>query len=242
VYAVTLLSAQGWARAGSVRVQPVQYCSQQPRITVLRDGKPATGNTVEIYRPVEHPTAAHYQDKVGVTLRTDAKGEVILPKLPQAAVRVVAHWSSRSITMPDLGANLMLRYFPEDPQPEDRFTMELQPSPNEQQYVEETARTAEEKPISERARHFSGSVVDPSGATIPHVSIEVARLWATGTRPVRKLETDTKGHFFALLPAGDYVAIFDEGGFQETVQAVKIDPAAWQTEMRVMLLPGTMTE
>jgi len=96
MYVVTLLSAQGLARAGSVRVQPVQNCAQQPRITVLRDGKPAIGVRVEVYRLSEHPIASQYQDRVGLTLRTDAKGEVILPKLPPSTVRVVAHWSSGS--------------------------------------------------------------------------------------------------------------------------------------------------
>jgi hypothetical protein len=239
VYAAALLCPGGWARAGSVQVQPIQDCTRQPRITVLRDGKPAAGILVEVYQPVEHPTAAHYQNRVGATLRTDAKGEVVLPKLPpQVMVFVVARWASGSITTPDLEASLGIRYFPEDPESDAHFTMDLRPYPNELQSLEQTARAAEAKPIAERVQQFGGVVVDPAEATIRDVWIRVARLHVTGIRSVREMRTDTNGHFGTLMPAGDYVAIFNGAGFQGTVLAVTIDPAAKQSEMRILLRPG----
>ncbi len=120
--------------------------------------------------------------------------------------------------------------------------MDLQPYPNNQQYVEQTARAAEAKPIAERMQQFGGTVIDPTGATIRDVSIEVARLHFTGKRSVREMRTDAEGHFWAVLPAGDYIAIFDVAGFQERVQALTIDPAAKQSELRVVLRVGAVTE
>lgn len=225
-----------------MRVQLVQDCSEHPRITVLRNGKPVPGIAVEVYRPVEHPTSSHYRYKVGKTLRTDNKGEVVLQKLPPGIVEVTAHWSSGSLTAPDLEANLSVRYFPEDPQPEDRFTIDLEPDPSDRQYVEQTARAAEQKPIPEKVEQFGGIVVDPAGAPIRNVSIEVAQLHVPGARRVRKVQTNAEGHFRALVPPGDYVAIFSVPGFQQTVDAFTIDQASKLTEMRVLLRVGAVTE
>lgn len=75
VYALAFLWATASAKAASVRVEPAQPCSQQPRITVLRDGKPAAGITIELLR------AINSMESVFATLRTDGKGEVVLPKL-----------------------------------------------------------------------------------------------------------------------------------------------------------------
>lgn len=242
LFAAVLLSTVHGARAGSVRVQAVENCSQHPRITVLRDGKPMAGVTVEVYRPVDHPTGAHYRDRVGATRRTDAKGQVVLPELPRAIVYVVARWSSGSVTVPDLDADLALRYFPEDPEAESRFTMDLQPCPNGPQFVEQTARDAEDRPIAERVEQFGGTVIDPSGARLRNVSIVVTRLHVAGARTVRKMQTDAEGHFWALLPPGDYVAVFTDPGFQETVHTVTVDPTAPQKEIRVELRVGLATE
>ena len=241
-YAAALLGTGGSVLFASVRVQPIQDCSQQPQITVLRDGKPAAGMTVDVYLTVEHPTSAHYQEKVGGTLRTDARGKVILPKLPRGIVHVMAHWKSGTITTPDLQADLWMQYFPEDPDPTDFFTMDLHPYPNERQYVEQTARAAEAEPVSERVQQLGGVVVDSSGAVLRDVSIEVAQLHVREMRAVRPLRTDAEGHFWALLPAGDYVAIFNLAGFQESAHTVMIDPAEKQSDMRIILRPGAVTE
>jgi 5-hydroxyisourate hydrolase-like protein (transthyretin family) len=238
--AVLCLAAFLWAGtcagAGSVQVQSIRDCTQSPRITVLRDGKPAAGITVEVFRPAVAPTEAHYRDSLSMPLTTDSKGEVALPKLSPGDVWVVASWSSGSVTVPDLQTNLYLRYFPEDPQPEDHFTMDLAPNPSHEQSVEQLARAAEQKPIAEHIEQFVGTVVDLNGGPpIRDISIEVAQLHVAGARLVRKMRTDAAGHFSALLPAGDYVAIFEGSGFQRTVNAFTIDPAAKQKEMRVAL-------
>lgn len=242
LYSAVFLWTVGWAKAGSVRVQPIQNCSQHPRITVLRDGKPATAIAVDVYRPVDHPTAAHFRDGVGRHLRTDSKGEVVLQKLPPGMVEVVALWNSGSITVPDMEASLTIRYFPEDPQAEDHFTMVLEPTPNDPQHLEQTARDAEQKPIAEHVKHFDGTIVDPVGTAVPNVSIEVARLHVAGARRVRKVRSNAEGHFGALLPAGDYVAIFADSGFRETVDTFTIDTSAKQKDMRVLLQPGAVAE
>ena len=239
LYAAMLLWAGESASAGSVQIQPVQDCSRRPRITVLRDGEPAAGIQVKVY--LENPTAAA-QKRVGRTVRTDARGNAVLPRLPRGIVHVVARWSSGSITTPDLEANLWVRYFPEDREPTELFKMDLQPSPNEQQYLEQIAKTAEAKPIEERLSQFGGEVVDPSGVAIPHVSIEVERLYVRPTRRPLEIRADAEGRFRAALPEGAYVAIFYYPGFLETVQTLVIDPAERQSEMRVALRLGPMSE
>lgn len=227
--------------SGSVRVQPIQDCSQRPLITVLLDGRPAAGIPVQVYVTAEHPTKAQYQKKVGKTLRTGSDGKLLLPKLPPGILHVVAHWSSGSIMIPDLQADLWMRYFPEDPLPTDFFTMDLRSHPSKDQSVEQTAR-AQGKLVAERVPEFGGVVVDPSGATIRDVSIEVAPLHVTGRRLVREIRANAYGHFAALLPAGDYVAVFHAEGFQQTVHRIMIDSAARESEMRVVLRPGAATE
>jgi hypothetical protein len=240
VYFAAFLSG-GAAIGGSVRVQPLQDCSQRPKITVLRDGNPAAGISVEVYVTAQHPTGAEFQKKVGRALRTGSDGSLVLPRLPPGVVHVVAHWDSQSLMNPDLQADLWMRCFPEDPQPTNYFTMDLQPHPNDKQYVEELART-ERKLVAERVLEFSGVVVDPGGARIPYVSIEVAPLHVSGSRRVRELKANASGHFAALLPAGDYIATFHAAAFRQTVHRIVIDSTAADSEMRIVLRPGAITE
>lgn len=235
VCAAVLLWAVAWARAGDVRVEPTQSCSRQPRITVLRDGKPAPGITVELIR-------AGQEDPIAI-LRTDAKGEVVLPKLPRAEITVAASWNSGSMTIPDLWAGLFIQYRPDGPAAKKHFTMALTPNPDPGDTASagllaaRAARATETKPTAE-VQQFSGMVANvPGGTGIPDVAIAVARLHSAETRPVLELHTDARGHFSVELPPGDYVVAFVRRGWRDTMQAVTISSAAKQSEMQVLLRP-----
>lgn len=239
VCALAYLGATTCAKAGSVRVEPIQPCSRQPRITVLRDGKPAPEITVELYREDNG-------DNLFATLRTDAKGEVVLPKLSRAQIAVVASWNSGSVIIPNLRASVAIQYHPDDPKAQDHFTMELAPYPQPGEaaraafFAIKAAKAAETKPNAE-VRQFSGVVAFPDGSGIPDVSVAVVRLHVAEPRPLLELHTDAEGRFSAQLPPGDYVAAFTAEGWQVTVQAVTINPAAKQKEMQIALRPVTST-
>ncbi|MGA7522078.1 MAG: hypothetical protein WBW84_06325 [Acidobacteriaceae bacterium] len=241
VCALAFLWATASAKAGSVRVEPLHPCSQQPRITVLRDGKPAAGITVELSRVVNS------MESVFATLRTDARGEVVLPKLSRAVITVDASWNSGSMTIPDLAAGLVIQYRPDNPAAKDHFTMELSPNPDPGDAALAAAlaikppKAAEAKPMAE-VQQFRGVVAfGPGSGGIPDVAIAVARLHGE-PRPVMELHSDALGHFSAQLPPGDYVAAFISYGLEYTVQPVTINAAAKQSGLRILMRPASVME
>lgn len=87
---------------------------------------------------------------------------------------------------------------------------------------------------------FSGTVVDPSDATIPGATVTVTNL---GTGLQRTATTDARGFFVVTdLPVGDYSLTVDQKSFgRETKSGYHIDPDARVT-VNFKLKPGTVTE
>jgi hypothetical protein len=84
-----------------------------------------------------------------------------------------------------------------------------------------------------------GSVKDPSGATIPKASVEVAGPALIGTK---KLETDTAGYYrFSNLPPGNYMITVTATGFRAAKQPVELATGHLPT-IDIRLEVGTSTE
>ncbi len=235
VFALAFLWAAASANA-DVRIEPVRPCSRQPRITVLRHSKPAPGITIELWQLVNGV------ERVFATLQTDARGEVVLPKLSRAEIYVDASWNSGSMTIPDLAAGVVIQYRPEDPAAKDHFTMELSPNPDRGDVASAAAlairppKNAEAKPMVE-AQQFRGVVAGPESEGVADIAVAVARLHGAETRPVVELHTDSLGHFSAELPPGDYIAAFIRYGWEYLVQPITIRPTAKESGLRIRLKP-----
>lgn len=100
----------------------------------------------------------------------------------------------------------------------------------------------EKLPISASVKDFTGTIYDPSGATIPNADMCVVRRGMEfANKVVLRLKSDADGHFSAQLDPGEYIAFFSESGFR-----TKIVPFAVTREgeaaLRVVLDVGSTTE
>ena len=235
VYALVFLWAIASAKA-NVRVEPIRPCSRQPRITVLRDGKRAPGITVKLSQVVNG------MEPVFATLQTDARGEVVLPKLSRAEIYVDASWNSGSMTIPDPAAGVLIQYRPDDPAANDHFTLELSPNPDSGDMASAAVlavrppKDSEAKPMV-GTQQFRGVVAGPEGDGIADIAIAVARLYGAEPRPLVERHTDPLGHFSARLPPGDYMAAFIRHGWEYLVQPITIRPTAMESGLRIRLRP-----
>jgi hypothetical protein len=92
--------------------------------------------------------------------------------------------------------------------------------------------------VLEMGAEIAGSVVDPSGAAIPGVTVSLRLPDATARQAV----TDPNGRFaIDEVPPGKYVAEFDAAGFQTAVRNIDVH-AQDRAALSETLVPGSASE
>ena len=152
------------ALSASVTVQEPLKSGPTVRPNVLLGGKAQPGAKVQIYR---YEFGTGQEAKPRVSLVTDSHGKVFPPKLTPGHYHVVAS-APRNLT-----AELYLDVSAKDSENASVFSMELGIGSITR---EELLAQAEQMPVKERVRAFTGIVRDPSGNPIPDVSIEIVRI------------------------------------------------------------------
>ena len=229
-FAIALLFCVVSASAAICSVEVVQVLpsSQNPLITVLKDGTPQQGAKLT----VAAQNAKHKQ----LTLTTDSHGVAMLPRVPAGTYCVVASAS------PTLRANLCFRIGPGRDLSPSAFTMQLAAMPALPPTPKEVLAAAQGAPVSATIGAFSGTVVDLSGAAIRGVSIMVYRQRPDGARHPHKFLSDAQGRFSARLTAGRYFAAFSAPGFATQFLTFELAPSAEVQELNVKLNFGAATE
>jgi hypothetical protein len=211
----------------SVRVEPLQESSQQPRITVRLDGKPAVHVKVSVSKGVS-------AGKPLLTLISGQNGQVLLPPLKPGNYLLRAS-PSRGLAG---GIYLHINSFAS---PGNRFSMDLErydPPPTFEELVAAAERSAAKEPLP----RFGGLVVDQTGAKIPGTSIDVVIRGTNGKKHAAKLKSNALGEFSADLPDGDYVAVFSAPGFSTRFVPVTIAKTGPAHELRVVMKVGWATQ
>lgn len=220
-------SARGAAR--SVEVIKVRPSSQNPRVTVLRDGKLLPDANLEISGITGRPK---------LSLRTDAQGAVKLPHLRHGQYCLTAS------TLPTLSGTICLKISGGHVRQPDAFSIQLVPHPPPPPTFEEKLAAAENAPVDLVTRAFSGNIVDPSGTAIRKASVA---LYSQGVK-VRshrsKTTTDRSGHFSAHLNPGKYTVVILSPGFEMRFVTIEVSPDAAENglNLKLKMRIGAITE
>jgi len=210
----------------SVEVMEVHPSSQKPLITVLKDGVQKEGTMLSVFTK---------GGKQKVTLITDSHGMAKLPHLARGTYCIAA------ATSPTLRADLCLRIGANYQRNPSTFTMELVVKPPPPPTFAQRLAAAEAGPASATNQRFSGTVVDPSGATIPRVSIGIYPQGAGASAHPRKIRSDRMGRFSRNLSPGRYTAVFSAQGFENQFLTFEVLPGAAERDLRVKLKLGAVS-
>jgi carboxypeptidase family protein len=211
------------ARAASVEVRQMtlQQSARHVRISVLLNGRPTPGVSVDFCTSGDKPCR---------TSLTDENGIANSPKLPDGDYIVTA--SLEDVSGGDLYLHVSrkgkTRSFPIDLTESFRAAQEFRSA-------------ADKLPIREIMQAFQGVLRDPSGATISGVDIKIVRRGSEDHAIVQRLKSDSNGHFSVPLGEGTYVALFSCPGFRTEIVPFEI-AAHGSEELVVSLQLAQMTE
>jgi len=218
--AAFLLLASVTAAGPSVIVEQILPSSQNARIKVLHDGKPLQNVRINVFEAGE---------KLCLSLSTDADGAVVLPLLPPGRYHIAADG-------PDgLGADSVLDVSKHKKKKPSEFSLLLFVRPPAPPTLEERIATVEGSVDSERLQEFKGVTVDPAGAPIPQVMIEIFQKGSGGKARVATAESDATGHFSTHLANGTYTAILQAQGFSTQIQVFEITEEGEPKYLRIRL-------
>jgi hypothetical protein len=218
--ALLLLCSTARGAARSVEVIEVRPSSQNPRITVLSDGKLQPDANLEI---------SDIKGRRKLSFRTDAQGVVILPHFRQGQYCLTA---STSLT---LSGTICLRISGEHVRQPDAFSIQLFPHAPPPPAFEERLAAAENAPLDLVTRAFSGTVVDPSGTAIWKASLAIYRQGVIDRSHPSKATTDHSGHFSAHLKPGKYTIVILSPGFERRFVTIEISRDAVESGLNVKL-------
>jgi hypothetical protein len=221
-----LLSVSWVIAKPSVTVLQVQPSSQNARITVLHNGNPLPEAKVAVFTADDQPR---------VSLATDERGVVVLPALPPGRYHVAVDASD------GLGGDLVLQVSKHKGKKTSEFTLALFVRPPAPPTLAERIAAAEESAPNERLRTLHGIAVDPTGAAIPHVRLQIFKKGSGAKTPLAITESDDNGHFFVRLAKGTYTAVLQAQGFSTGIYVFEITEDGEQKESRIRLDPGPVT-
>jgi hypothetical protein len=224
--AVLLTACPAFPRA-SVEVLEIQPSTQQPLITVSKDGAPQQGATLAV-------VTNSGKEKLIVT--TDSRGIAKLPHLHPGIYRINASIS------PTLRGAICLQIAAAHQKKPSAFTIGLRVQPPPPPTLEERLSAAQASPVSVFGRTFSGTVFDPSGTGIPRVLISIYKQSSGPAGNPRKIRSDEHGRFSASLSPGRYTAVFNNPGFEVQFLTFEIARAAAENPVTVKLNIGAVTE
>jgi Carboxypeptidase regulatory-like domain len=204
----------------SVTVTSVIRSDQNPRITILADGKPLANAKVEVYGNDGLRRTEMFANEQGV---------VVLPVLPAGQYHVAANG-------PDgLGADLYLKLSGHTTKHPTEFSLTLYQRPPEPPSIAERIATATHIETPEMLRMFSGTVTDPTGAGVAKAHVNVQRQAALDGKYVARLTADKFGRFTANLPYGKYVAVIMVPGFSPRIYVFETSDTAVATVAHIRL-------
>jgi hypothetical protein len=227
--ALLLLCSSARGAARSVEVIEVRPSSQNPRITVLRDGKLLPDANLEI---------SDIKGRPKLSLRTDGQGAVKLPHLRHGQYCLTAS------TSPTLSGTICLKISGGHVRQPDAFSIQLFPHPPPPPTFEEKLAAAENAPVDLVTRAFSGNTVDPSGTAIRRASVAIYRQGVKVRSHPSKITTAHSGHFSAHLKPGKYTVVILSPGFEARFVTVEISRCAVENGLNVRLKMriGAVTE
>lgn len=207
----------------SVEVLMPRPSSQSAKIAVLHDGIPLQNVRVAV---------SNADGKTCASLSTDEHGTVVLPFLPPGRYTISAKAPGR------LQAYLLLDISKHTNKKSSEFSMWLSAGPPS---FEEQIAGAEAKSSPDHVKEFNGTVVDPSGAEIPKVKIDIYQRGSNGKMLVSTLLADATGHFAAHLRDGAYNAVFQAQGFATKIHVFEVDADSGPKETWIRLDVGPVT-
>ena len=219
VAALTLISNFGHAAGVNVTVE--YRSTQTPRITVLADGRPVEGASVEFIAIRAGET------KDTTELNTDHQGRAVPSRLKPGRYTVRATHHIFGISA---GQLFLLVEDEEQSGPSERpaldegpdydhFTLNL--DTRHENRVRRLLSQAQSAPIPTIEAEFSGIVKDASGASIPGASVTVLRRDNKADELLR-IHADKSGEFRKDLPEGEYIAVCSATGFATSVVSFRI--------------------
>jgi Carboxypeptidase regulatory-like domain len=206
ITAITFLSFTGGLDAECVLVPPLES-SSHVRISVVLGGKPLKGARVIFYRVSQHECICATDVGRGnpmvipssASQMTDENGIVYLPELTPGEYDIGA-------TLNDVATVFLGLHVTGNPEVT-TFPMDLT----------EQVQRVEKAPILFHVEAFRGTVIDPTGATLPEASIVVVKRGTQAKDLALTGKADASGHFSAQLAEGSYIAVFFVRGFRPAI-------------------------
>jgi hypothetical protein len=214
------------ASAVMVEVIPCQASSQRARITIDLNGKSAKDVRLILTTLENQPVQALSIDEFGIA---------VLPPLTPGKYLV-------SASAPEnLGAALCVEISKKKWKQVSSFSLALKTLPPAPPTREELLSAAEDKPPRERIQQFRGVVVDPSGAAVSGIVIQIFPKGARDDARTAKATSDASGHFSVALPDGVYTAFLMSPGFRTEIVTFEITHAGTANGLRISLQIGMIT-
>jgi len=227
---------------------PVPYAKQGLQVTVVFDGKPASGAKIEVRRT--------YPDKETLVLVTDGLGKAVLPQLPAGEY----HIRAAPATSPNFSGEIdfCVAECPDDDFEITDFTVDsldgtLHPidrsalgmselvidlAPNRNPQWTQLLASAERDPTVLLIREILGVVLDQSGAVVPGASIDVIRRGGKANEPVAGLQSDPSGRFLIPVSDGDYFVLISSPGFASRALQITVSPSGSTDDLQLVLTVG----
>ena len=214
------------AAKASVEVLQVSPSSQNAKITVLHDGKPLQDVKIDVFTAGE---------QLRLYLSTAGDGVIVLPLLPRGRYHIAANAAG------NLGADLVLNVSRLRNKQPSEFSLLLFVRPPRPPTLEQRIAAVEGSGAIERLQKFKGIVVDPAGAGIRQVKIQIFQEGSGGKDRVATTKSDATGHFSAHLVKGTYTAMLQAQGFSAQIQVFEITEEGVQKDLRIRLDLGPVT-
>jgi hypothetical protein len=253
--ALLLLACPCWSLGLSVVVAtrgPVPYAKQGLQVTVVFDGRPASGAKIEVGRISG--------DGEPLLLVTDSLGKATLPELAAGEYHIraapaqspnftegiefcVAECAANDFEIKDFTVdNLDGILHPVDLSALGMSELVIDLAPDR---IQEWARLiveAEHEPTVLRTREIRGVVLDQSGAVIPGASIDVIRKGGKANEPIAGLQSDPSGRFLIPVSDGDYFVVISSPGFAPRALQITVSPSRSTDDLQLVLTVGQETQ
>jgi len=216
-----MLAATACASSVEVKALKPQASSRHVRVSVVLNGHPAVGASVDFCAAGDKPCLSTFTSKNGVA---------VSPELPDGDYTVTASLDDV------IGGDLLLHVSRKGKTRV--FAIDLSESFRAAQVYRAAANNL---PSRATLRFFQGILRDPTGATIPGADVKIVPKGSADHAIIQRVKTDQAGHFSATLIVGAYVAFFSAPGFRTEIVPFEIAEGG-SNELQVKLQVGQTSE
>lgn len=223
----TILLLGTFAVAENVTViRDPQIVGPRFRVTVSLHGQPRKDVKITFYGAKE---------EMKFVQKSNTDGMVKAPRLQSGIYRIEARLEEDAVG--GVVSDALVKVV--EGSKANQLTMDLTPEFDAHQaWIE----AIEKLPISASVKEFTGTIYDPSGATIPNADIRVVRRGMEfANKVLLRLQSDGDGHFSGQLDPGEYIAFVSEAGFRTKIVPFAVTREGEAT-LRVVLDIGATTE